>query len=332
MSDQRLALQRRPLAPLPTPLMPAPRFSRAIGRDVLIKHDDIGSIGLAGNKVRKLELICACADAQNVAVFVVVGAAQSNAARAVAAVAAATGRRCIIVVPAEPQPLEHAEGNLLLSLLFGAEVRFVGRQSWSEAEDIAEHISDELQASGTRAMALPTGCSSPLGAFAFANAYRELLDQLSDLDVSPSAVVHASSSGGTAAGLHLGHLLHGGPRVLSVDVGRLYDDMEDRIAGLATEAARVGGSAAVLARTDVNITFDYLGTGYAAPTASGLDAIRLLASTEGVLCDPVYSGKALAAVRAGADDGDSGPVVFWHTGGSQSVLTRRSAAQLLAHR
>jgi 1-aminocyclopropane-1-carboxylate deaminase/D-cysteine desulfhydrase-like pyridoxal-dependent ACC family enzyme len=311
---------------LPTPLDRAPRFSAAVGREVLIKRDDVGSIGYAGNKVRKIEFIAAQADADGVGALVIVGAVQSNAARAVAAFAAATGRRCVIAIPSDPVTLDRPEGNLLLSRLFGAEVRFVGDVDWAGAENASRDICDELAADGVAALALPTGCSSPVGAAAFVSAYRELLEQLDGRRVS--GIVHASSSGGTAAGLHLGRAIYGGPPVLSVDVGHLYDDPTGHVVALAGEVANVLDTDRHLSRDDIAITYDFLGGGYAQPTRDGLTALRLMAATEGVLCDPVYSAKALAAVSAGvlADDG---PVVFWHTGGAQSVLTQAMSELLL---
>jgi 1-aminocyclopropane-1-carboxylate deaminase/D-cysteine desulfhydrase-like pyridoxal-dependent ACC family enzyme len=316
------------LTPTPTPLDMAPRFSAEIGREVWIKRDDIGSIGLAGNKVRKLEYIAAQADDEGIDAFIVVGALQSNAARAVAALAAATGRRCVIAVPGEKQPVQSPEGNLLLSLLFGAEIRFVGATEWAEAEHAAGEIAAEIESTGQHAMLLPTGASSPLGAASFVAAHQELLMQLDRLDTAPALIVHASSSGGTAAGLHLGQLNRGGPRILSVDVGRLFPDVRSRIAELATLAAEVLGAPRAVACDDISITFDFVGDGYAIPTVECLAAIRLLARTEGIVCDPVYSGKALAAICSGHLPGSSGPVVFWHTGGAQSVLTA-AAGQLL---
>lgn len=333
MSRDKAALptpRRRALMFGPTPLDLAPRFSAAVGREVWIKRDDIGSLGYAGNKVRKLEFIAAQADDEGTDAFVVVGALQSNAARAVAALAAASGRRCIIVVPGQEHPLAPAEGNLLLSLLFGAEIRFAGVAGWSGAEEFAVATAADLDASGTRCMQLPTGCSSPLGTASFVAAHSELMVQLNRLKKRPALVIHASSSGGTAAGLHLGRLQHGGPRVLSVDVGRLFPDVTDRIARLATAAADVLGEPCRVEPSDIAITFDFVGAGYAVPTPEGLAAIRLLAQTEGIVCDPVYSGKALAAICSGTLGDDGEPVVFWHTGGAQSVLTRGAGLELLS--
>jgi 1-aminocyclopropane-1-carboxylate deaminase/D-cysteine desulfhydrase-like pyridoxal-dependent ACC family enzyme len=328
--ERRYEQQRRSLTPLPTPLDRAPGFSAAVGREVLIKRDDIGSIGNAGNKIRKLEYLVQKADVDGVEAFTVVGAAQSNAARAVATVAAATGRRCVIVVPEEPQAADQAEGNLLLSLLFGAEVRFIGRCDWPEAEAAAGEIAREIQAEGQRCLPLPVGCSSPLGVLGFVAAHRELLSQLEDLGCAASAIVHASSSGGTAAGLHLGRMLHGGPPVLSIDVGPIFEDVAAKIASLASAAAELLATSHRFTPEQIEVIFDFAGAGYAQPSEDGLAAIRLLARTEGILCDAVYSGKALAAVCAGVASQGESPVVFWHTGGAQATMTRALGHLLLS--
>jgi 1-aminocyclopropane-1-carboxylate deaminase/D-cysteine desulfhydrase-like pyridoxal-dependent ACC family enzyme len=324
--------RHRSLTPTPTPLDPAPRFSASVGRKIFVKRDDIGSVGLAGNKVRKLEYIAAQADQEHIVAFVLVGALQSNAARALAAFCAATGRRCVLVVPDVEHELASPEGNLLLSLLFGAEIRFAGVTDWSQAEDVAREIAAEIEASGQRVLVLPAGASTPLGAASFVAAYQELMAQVEGLDPRPTLVVHASASGGTAAGLHLGRLAYAGPQVLSIDVGRLYPDVTSRIAELATGVADLLKLPHAVTSDDVSISFDFVGDGYGIASPECLEAIRLLARTEGIICDPVYSGKALAAICRGDLPGGSEPVVFWHTGGAQSVLTQTNGRLLLGDR
>ena len=156
----------------------------------------------------------------------------------------------------------------------------------------------------------------------------ELLGQLGEAGLdAAAAIVHASSSCGTAAGLLLGRALHGGPPIVSVDVGRLFEPVEERILGLAAGAAELLGHDRRVGPGDLGVTYDFIGDGYAAPTRDGVEAIRLLARTEGIVCDPVYSGKALAAV---ASVPGAGPVVFWHTGGAQSVFTTAAVDALVA--
>ena len=200
--------------------------------------------------------------------LLIVGARQSNAARATAAYAAATGRRCVIVVPSEPpDPPPPAEANALLSELFGAEFHHIGAVGWAEAEAACTELAAAFEREGATCDVLPAGCSSPHGTLGFVAAHRELLRQLEDTGTErAAAVVHASSSCGTAAGLALGRALHGGPPILSVDVGRLFEPVEERILGLADGAAALIGGDARVAAADLDVTYDFVGEGYARPT------------------------------------------------------------------
>ena len=325
-------MQRTALTPIPTELHPLPRFSEEVGGvEVWIKRDDAGSVGYAGNKIRKLEYLAAEFEEAGADTLIIVGAEQSNAARATAALAAASGRRCVVVVPGAPSD-GPPEANHLLDELFGAKLRYLGGVDFPTAEARSAELADELRGQGATPYVLPAGCSSPRGAYGFAAAYAELLDQLTEQSLSIAAIYHASSSGGTAAGLALGRTLagDGAPRVRSIDVGRLFPAMEERIAGLATGAARLAGLGVEVGPDAIDVSYDAIGAGYAAPTEEAREAIRLLARTEGIVCDPVYSGKGLAGLIADARDGAiDDPVVFWHTGGAQSVFTRRFADEIL---
>jgi D-cysteine desulfhydrase family pyridoxal phosphate-dependent enzyme len=325
-------LPRATLAPLPTPLHHLPRFSAAIGAEVWVKRDDIGALGLAGNKVRKLEFVLGAARRDGADAIVIVGAEQSNACRAAAAACAQLGLRCVLVLSGDPP--ERASGNLLLDRLYGAEVQFTGTTDWAALADAAESATAALRGEGATPYTLPVGASSPLGAVGFAVAWFELLGQLDALDVAPATVIHASSSGGTHAGLVAGQRLTGrGPRVRAIGVADdIYPDMTARYAELATGAARLLGAAVDIGVDDLWLDMGFLGVGYAVPTEEALAAIRLLARTEGIACDPVYSGKALAALVAGARAGElgDGATVFWHTGGHHALFAPRFGDAVLA--
>jgi 1-aminocyclopropane-1-carboxylate deaminase/D-cysteine desulfhydrase-like pyridoxal-dependent ACC family enzyme len=311
-----------------TPLEPAPRFGAAIGREVWIKRDDVGSVGYAGNKIRKLMALVEEVEARGADTLVIVGARQSNAARATAALCAARGWSCVVVVPDDPPPEgARPEANAMLGELFGARYEFLGAGTgWAESERASHEVAAALPG---KAYVLPAGASSPRGALGFAAAWAELLEQLEVLGLDPAAVVHASSSGGTSAGLHVGRALHGGPPIVSIDVGRLYgDDTLPRLTALAAETAALAGGAT--GSVEPVVSFAHVGEAYGVYTAAGLDAIRLLARTEGIVCDPVYSGKALGALVTGdALIGGDGPLVLWHTGGAQSVFSARVTEALL---
>ena len=331
------ALPRIALTPLPTPLHRLARFSDSLGADIWIKRDDMGSVGLAGNKVRKYELLLGQALTEGADTLITTGAVQSNSARAGAAAAAQLGLRCVLVLTGEP-PAER-RANLLLDDLFGAEVRFVGRLGWSGLEPVLAAAAAEVAQAGGRPYVVPVGASSPLGSLGFALAYRELLDQLrqAGLDLGGGdgvgdgsgagsvavtaqgpLLLHTTTSGGTPAGLVVGRALWGqGPRPIGVDAGRVLTDPARDLAQLATEAAAVIGLDRHFSAEQIAVELGYAGPGYGSVTEEGLSAIRLLATTEGIVADPVYSGKGLAAVvdlaRSGRHEGR--PIVFWHTGG-----------------
>ena len=290
-----------------------------------MKRDDVGSVGLAGNKVRKLEFVLGAARHDGADAIVIVGAEQSNACRAAAAACAQLGLRCVLVLSGDAP--ERATGNLLLDRLFGADVRFAGTTDWTALAEAAEQVSAELRAEGATPSTLPVGASSPLGAVGFAVAWLELLAQLDELGVAAGTVVHASSSGGTHAGLVAGRRLSGhGPRVRAIGVADdIYPDMPARYAELATGAAQLLGADGAIEPGDLWLDMGFVGPGYAVPTAEAIEAIRLLARTEGIVCDPVYSGKALAAVVAAARAGElgEGATVFWHTGGYHALFAPR---------
>ena len=307
-------LPRLRLTQLPTPLQRARRFGDAIGAEVWIKRDDIGSIGLAGNKVRKLEFVLAEAVDQGHDTIVIIGAEQSNAARATAAACAQLGLRCVLVLSGD-KPASPA-GNLLLDGLFGADVQFAGDVGWAALWEESQRLSEELRAQGASPYTLPAGASSPLGACGFVNAWSELREQ----GVEAESVYFASSSGGTHAGLLLGRTMTGaGPEPRAIGVAPdVVPDLPGYIAGLAAGAAELIGADVEIPRPEVDMGF--IGEGYGIPTRDGVEAIRLLARTEGIVCDPVYSGKALAALVAGEH---RGPVVFWHTGGYHALFAPR---------
>lgn len=318
---------RTPLAELPTPLMELPRFGAAIGARVLCKRDDVGGPGTAGNKVRKLERLLGLVGPD--AAVVTIGAAQSNHARATAAACARLGRRCVLVLGGD-EPAGPPAGNHLLDVLFGAELAWAGSTAWDDLAARAELEAQRLRDAGEEVLVLPAGGSLPAGAVAFADAYAELVAQL---DEPVGEIVHASTTGGTHGGLVAGRVLGGGvrPAVRGVVVIEdPHDGLADLYAWLAREAVALLGGTSDVHRNDLLLEYGFLGDGYGAPTPEGVDAIRLLARTEGIVCDPVYTGKALACLveraRAGAYADDA--VVFWHTGGWPAVLTP-SGGQIL---
>jgi 1-aminocyclopropane-1-carboxylate deaminase/D-cysteine desulfhydrase len=329
--DPFAALAGRPrvgLTTLPTPLERAPRLSRELGVEVWLKRDDVGSLGLVGNKVRKLEFTLGEALAGGAETVVTLGAPQSNHARATASAAARLGLHAVLVMGGDP-PAGPPTGNLLLDALFGAEVLYAGTQDWAQLAAAVEAATHER----ANAYALPVGGSSPVGALGFAAAYAELLSQLDSAGAKPAHVYHASTSGGTHAGLLLGHALAGsGPRPVGFDVGQIVPDGAGLTAWLANEAGALLGADMTLTADDAHLDLSQLGDSYGAFTQAGVDAIGLLARTEGVVLDPVYSAKGMAGLIADARAGRvDGPVVFWHTGGGPSLFAAGWGERLLSN-
>jgi L-cysteate sulfo-lyase len=308
----------------PTPLEPVPRLAQALGlgaEDLWVKRDDLTGLGGGGNKVRKLEWICGAAVASGADTLVTCGARQSNHARLTAAAGAKLGLDVVLVL-AGPRD-GPGSGNVALDGLLGATVRWAGEVDHEELEPIALAIADQLRLGGARPVLIPYGGSSVLGARGYVACGRELLGQAPEL----TTVVTAVGSGGTMAGLV--HAL-GSPRVLGVDCGAVTDP-----------AATVAGLVAGLADAppdpeSLRMRLDQVGAGYAELTEPVLAALTVAARTEGLILDPVYTGRALAGLIGAIETGDIKPgqqTVLLHSGGlpglfGHPVTVRRADAAL----
>ncbi|HMG27912.1 MAG TPA: D-cysteine desulfhydrase family protein [Acidimicrobiia bacterium] len=312
------------LAQLPTPLEPMDRFTDWLGGPrVLVKRDDLTGLALGGNKARKLEYLCGEAQAQGCDVLVTGGGAQSNHARMTAAAANRLGLDCHLAVGGKEPDVY--SGNLLLDRVLGATLHFTGADSYYEVESAIEEVAARVTADGRRPFAMPIGGASVTGAAAFVDAADELLAQAAGdaKDDGIDWIVVADGSGGTHAGLVAG--LAGAARVLGVDVGT-RPDLDDVVPRLAAEAAARTGRTAL--SDQLELDHSRFGEGYGAITDDALEAIERVAGLEGVILDPVYTGKAMAGLIAAAREGRFGPgdtVVFWHTGGAVALFARRYA-------
>jgi D-cysteine desulfhydrase family pyridoxal phosphate-dependent enzyme len=314
---------RVPLAQLPTPLEPMDRFSDWLGGPrVLVKRDDLTGLALGGNKARKLEYLCGEARAQGCDVLVTGGGAQSNHARMTAAAANRLGLDCHLAVGGT-EPGKYS-GNLLLDRVLGATLHFTGSGSYYEVESAIEKLAARLEADGRRPYAMPIGGASVTGVAAYAWASDELLAQVDARDHGGiDWVVVADGSGGTHAGLLAG--LGARARVLGVDVGT-RPDLDDVIPRLTEEAAVFTGRDVV--DRDLALDHDRFGDGYGAVTDAALEAIERVGKLEGIVVDPVYTGKAMAGLIAAVREGRFGAgdtVVFWHTGGAVALFAHRYA-------
>jgi D-cysteine desulfhydrase len=309
-------MTRLALAHLPTPLERADRLGAALGMSagrLWVKRDDCTGLATGGNKARKLELLLDDARGAGCDVLITAGGPQSNHARSTAAAAARAGIDCVLAFNSEPPP--RTEANQLLDLLFRAERRFVGPLAMDELNTIVEEIADELRAQGRSPYVIPVGGSSPLGASAYVSAADEIVAVLGHDDV---LVVTATGSGGTQAGLaaRLGH-----DRVLGVDVGALADPAAV-VRALAIEVAALAGLP--VPAGEPQLVRDQVGDGYGATTEACRQAILLAARSEGLLLDPVYSGKALAGlISLPPTRLDARAVVFLATGGVPALFASR---------
>lgn len=314
-------LPRLDLRGFTSPVQFLPRLSEELGIEVWAKRDDVGSVGLAGNKVRKLEMELAQAKALGATHIVTEGSRHSNATRAAAAAATAIGMKCTLVL-CHDEPKEPV-GNLLLDALFGAHLRLVGDVSWVELARLTEDVISELKAAGERVYRLPIGSATGRGATSFARAYLEADEQMKAQGAHFKTIVHASSAGSTHAGLTVGRAISGSDtRIVGVIVaGEVYDDVPGTYLRLANEAASLVAPSVRIDASDLEMTEAYLGEGYGLPAPGVLEAIDLMARLEGIVVDPVYTGKAVAAIIDMARSGTiEGPVLFWHTGGYHAIF------------
>ena len=296
------------LAQLPTPLEEAPRLSAAVGARILIKRDDLTGLALGGNKARKLEYLVRDAIDKGCDTLVTAGGAQSNHARMTAAAAAKVKMRCHLVLGgARPA---HLSGNLVLDDLFGAELHFTGTEDWHVWQSEVKLVAAEI---GPNAYPIPIGGSTPVGALGYVQAADELTTQMPQ---PPDWIVVATSSGGTQAGLLVG--LPPSVPVLGIDVARPDPPIADTVRWLASRTAELAERA--LPDFELHVA-DHTGERYAAMTDECRAAIRLAAESEGLILDPVYSGKAMAGLIAAVRDKRiGGTIVFWHTGGAPALF------------
>jgi len=312
-------LPRLQMAHLPTPVEELPRLSGELGGPrLLIKRDDQTGLAFGGNKTRKLEYLLAEALSLDAKTVITGGAIQSNHCRQTAAAAAKLGLDCILVLGGD-QPSD-ASGNLLLDLLFGAEI--VQTQMSARDQTLQATYESALKA-GRKPYLVPYGASNPLGAAAYAFAVQELIDQ----DVHPDWVVFASSSAGTQAGMVAGaHLAGFSGKILGVSVDEPKDVLQARVAALASETAALLGQPTTFTSDQVLVNADYLGEGYGIMNSQDREAVHLLAKFEGLLVDPVYTGRAAGGmidlIRKGFFSKDES-VLFWHTGGTPALLADR---------
>jgi len=309
----------------PTPLELMKNLTAALGGpSIYIKRDDCTGLATGGNKTRKLEFLIGEAIEQGADTVITQGAVQSNHARQTAAAAVKFGLKCKILlerrVPDTADSYERT-GNVLLDRMFGAELEF--RPCGTDMNEAAQDLAERCREAGGKPYYIPGGGSNRVGALGYVSCALELLRQADDQGLRIDRLVHATGSAGTQAGLVVGIEGSGGNiPVYGISVRSARDKQESDVYDLVVDTAEYVGVEKI-ARDKVVANDDYVGPGYGLPTPAMVEAVRLLAQTEGILLDPVYSGKAMAGligeIRKGTFAKDEN-IVFLHTGGSVALF------------
>ena len=309
----------------PTPLEFMPRLTEALGGpNLYIKRDDCTGLGTGGNKTRKLEFLMADALKHQADTIITQGATQSNHARQTVAIAAKMGMQCEILLEdrtgSKDESYKHS-GNVFLDHLYGAHV--TERPGGTDMAAAMEEVAGALRAKGRKPYIIPGGGSNPIGALGYVVCALELTDQFNNLGLNVDCVVHATGSAGTQAGLVAGFE---GTRsqipVLGIGVRAPKEAQETNVFNLAVKTAELLGVPGSVKRESVMANCDYVGGGYGVPTPGMIEAVTMLARLEGILLDPVYSGKGMAGLidlcrKGHFKKGQN--VVFLHTGGAVAL-------------
>lgn len=310
----------------PTPVEEMTRLREAIGGGprLLIKRDDYTGAGMGGNKVRKLEYVLAQAVADGADTVITVGSEKSNHARVAAAMCARLGLGCILVLSRPSQGHSSLKpASIIIDEMFGAEIHFVADRK--DRMPTVQAMAEQLRGEGKRVAEIPLGASTPLGALGYVRAAEEAAAQLKAMEIKPDYIFHSSSSGGTQAGLIAGCRIFGLEETEIVGVSP-----DDPAHSVAEDVSRIVGSLEEMlgfagreSRRDATVTDEFIGEGYSIPSVESESALDLVARNEGILLDPVYTAKAMAALIEWIKRGrisEKESALFWHTGGQLAMF------------
>ena len=311
-------LPRIKLGCMPTPLYKLEQISAKYGKNIYIKRDDLCGVALGGNKVRKLEYLLAEAKALGCDTVYTTGGAQSNHAMLTAANAARLGMKCVLIL--KQRGVTEEKGNIILNKIYGADVRFVDTDSYADIYAEIDSDMDRISREGHKGYSIPVGGSNPLGTIGYANCVEEIRLQSENLGIKVNKIISATGSGGTTGGLILGSKMFM-PEVdiVGIDVGN--EPFEKICPELAGAAAEIIGVELTRRDGDFRMIVHY-GEAYAVPNAEDTPYMLELARTEGILLDPIYTGKAFAGMMMGIEKGEIGGdnIVFVHTGGAAALF------------
>ena len=312
-------------AHLPTPIEELPRLTEHLnGPKLLVKRDDQTGLAFGGNKTRKLEFLVAEALEQGAKMLVTGGALQSNHCRQTAAAAARFGLDCTLVLNGEMP--DQPSANLLLDQMFAAEIVII--KDRAHRDQTLQDTFNKAIADGRKPYLVTYGGSSPTGALGYAYAVKELMEQ----NVQADWIVFGTSSGGTHAGLVLGqHAFGYQGKVLGISIDEPEEWLKTRVSSLASDASEKMGERIDFRPEDVIANEEYCRAGYGVLTGAEREAVRLFAALEGLLLDPVYTGRAAAGmldlIRKGFFKKDE-TVLFWHTGGQPALFAEQYANKI----
>ncbi len=338
---QLSGIPRLRLGEFPTPLQELKNLGRTLGGPrIFVKRDDQTSLGLGGNKLRKLEYALAEAAGQGATAVITVGGPQSNHVRLTVAACNKLGMKSILII--RGRPAERPSGNLLIDRILGpSEIHFVGADGFPSkgdldriADDRAEEIAARLRSEGEVPYFIPNGCRALHGALGYAECVLEMVGQFRDRQLAPTAVFTAIGTSSTFTGLVLGAHLYtqGQLRVVGISVANPADVVRERVLGHLEQVVETLGLPTHIREEAVVVHDRYVGDGYGVPTEAMKEAVLLTARTEGVLLDPVYTGKAMSGlidrVRAG-DYSNDDVVVLLHTGGIPGLFADEQSSTFL---
>lgn len=313
-------LKKLSLAQTPTPLQRMDRVSDSLGIELWIKRDDLtGDILTGGNKIRKLEYILEDAKSKGADSIIVCGGSQSNLVKTAAALAIKLGIKPVLALLGRKPDLK--KGNLFFDTLLNVEVHFVDGNHPSSLDETVANLKKVLEAQGRCVYIVPLGASNGLGAIGYIDAYQEMQGQAESLGISFDWEFVSAGSGGTFAGIYMGHGMSAAKsRLVGVSPWLEAGEVKKRISGCIDEAARLLNTNIEMKEMVVEESF--IGEGYGIPTRACIEAIGILARKEGILLDQTYTGKAMACLIDYVRNGNVKPgqrVLFWHTGGAPAL-------------
>jgi D-cysteine desulfhydrase len=325
-----LAMKRRPerlqLAQTPTPIQRLSRLSEQLGREVFVKRDDLTGLLVSGNKIRKLEYLLKEAKEHGADTVVTCGGLQSNHVRATVCAAQQMGLSSIAVLRGEPPAT--MTGNTLITAWMGAEIRYVSADAYRQAHLVYEEIEEDLRSRGRVAYFIPEGGSTALGCWGYVTMMEELAKQAAELGLTFDSIFIAAGSGGSLAGLLAGkHAVGSSAQMVGINVYDVERDMPSIVESLLHQMSEDYGLSTRLAASDVTCSNEYVGLGYGLATDDELQSYARIGRDEGILLDPVYTGKAFLGMRdllTRFPDRFGTHVLFIHTGGLWGVFPEAS--------